>query len=216
MTTLDLFSDNQPKWRENLFDGAVVLRGFALDAETTLIADMDNIITQSPPKKMYTPSGLAMSVTTTSCGSVGWVSDSYGYRYTPRDVQSQQQWPAMPESFLMLAQGAATQAGFDNFLPNSCLINRYEPGARLTLHQDKNEKDFSQPIVSVSLGLPAIFLMGGLLRTDKTIRVPLTHGDVVVWGGPSRLRFHGVLPIKAGTHPLIGSQRINLTFRKAL
>ncbi|RYZ96567.1 MAG: alpha-ketoglutarate-dependent dioxygenase AlkB, partial [Moraxellaceae bacterium] len=180
MTTFDLFSNDQPKWREELFDGAVVLRGFALDYEKNLISDIHNIIAMSPPKKMYTPRGLAMSVTTTSCGAFGWVSDSHGYRYTTRDVQSQQQWPAMPESFLTLAQNAAAQSGFQHFQPNSCLINRYEPGTRLTLHQDKNEKDFSQPIVSVSLGLPAIFLMGGLLRTDKTVRVPLTHGDVVV------------------------------------
>jgi alkylated DNA repair protein (DNA oxidative demethylase) len=156
-----------------------------------------------------------MSVTTTSCGTAGWVSDAYGYRYTKRNLQSQQQWPPMPECFFTLAQTAAQTAGFENYSPDSCLINRYQVGAKMTLHQDKNEKDFSQPIVSVSLGLPAIFLLGGMERGDKTLRIPLTHGDVVVWGGPSRLRFHGVLPIKAGNHPLLGEQRINLTFRKA-
>jgi len=212
--TFDLFANDQPQWREDICDGAVVLRGFALDVETVFLDDIHKIIAVAPLQKMFTPSGLPMSVATTSCGDAGWVSDKYGYRYSKRNRQSS--WPALPDSFLQIAQRAASDAGYENFLPDSCLINCYQVGAKMSLHQDKNEKDFTQPIVSVSLGLPATFLFGGMQRSDKTIRVPLVHGDVVVWGGPARLRFHGVLPIKAGVHPLLGEQRINLTFRKAL
>ena len=214
--TIDLFADDKPTWREDVFEGAVVLRGFALDNESNLLKDISQVIAAAPLQKMVTPGGLPMSVTTTSCGSFGWVSDSHGYRYAKSGLNSQQQWPPIPDSFFKLAQTAAAAAGFEKYSPDSCLINRYAIGTKLTLHQDKNEKDFSQPIVSVSLGLPAIFLLGGLERSDKTIRIPLTHGDVVVWGGPSRLRYHGILPIKPGIHPLLGEQRINLTFRKAL
>jgi alkylated DNA repair protein (DNA oxidative demethylase) len=121
----------------------------------------------------------------------------------------------MPAAFLQLAAAAARQLGFEDFVPDACLINRYDPGTRLSLHQDRNERDFAAPIVSVSLGLPAVFLFGGSNRADKTSRVGLTHGDVVVWGGPARLRFHGVLPLAEGHHPLVGSHRVNLTFRKA-
>jgi alkylated DNA repair protein (DNA oxidative demethylase) len=216
---LDLFDDlpenKQLQWREDIFAGAVVLHGFALEMQTELLQAIQTTLSMSPLQKMRTPSGLPMSVTTTSCGTAGWVSDNYGYRYTRRNLKSQQLWPPMPDSFSRLAQSAAKTAGFENYLPDSCLINRYQVGAKMTLHQDKNEKDFSQPIVSVSLGLPAIFLLGGMERSDQTLRIPLVHGDVVVWGGQSRLRFHGVLPIKAGNHPLLGEQRINLTFRKA-
>lgn len=213
---LDLFSDSPHTGRESICEGAVALRGFALSFEADLLHEIPKLIAASPLRTMYTPSGLAMSVTTTSCGTVGWRSDAYGYRYSKRDAHSQQDWPAMPESFLQLAQSAAKEAGFENFMPDSCLINCYKVGAKMSLHQDKNEKDFTQPIVSVSLGLPAIFLLGGLQREDKTIRVPLVHGDVVVWGGSARLFFHGVLPVKVGKHPLLGEQRINLTFRRAL
>lgn len=212
--TFDLFANNQQQWREEICEGAVVLRGFALDVETSLMDDIQKIISAAPLQKMFTSSGLPMSVATTSCGDAGWVSDAYGYRYSKRNKQSL--WPLLPESFLQLSQRAASAAGYESFLPDSCLINCYQVGAKMSLHQDKNEKDFTQPIVSVSLGLPAIFLMGGLQRSDKAIRVPLVHGDVVVWGGSARLRFHGVLPIKMGVHPLLGEQRINLTFRKAL
>ena len=156
-----------------------------------------------------------MSVAMTNCGAAGWVTDRTGYRYTVRDPETARPWPAMPEAFSDLAARAATEAGFDGFGPDACLINRYAPGARLTLHQDRNEQDFAAPIVSVSLGLPAVFLFGGLQRSDPQRRVSLMHGDVVVWGGPSRLRHHGVLPLEAGQHPLIGGYRINLTFRKA-
>jgi DNA oxidative demethylase len=213
---LDLFSETPYTGRESICDGTVVLRGFALPLETDLLNEISTLITASPLRTLYTPSGLAMSVTTTSCGTVGWRSDTYGYRYSKRDVHTQQDWPAMPVSFLQLAQGAANAAGYKNFTPDSCLINCYKVGAKMSLHQDKNERDFTQPIVSVSLGLPATFLFGGLLREDKTVRIPLAHGDVIVWGGSARLCFHGVLPIKAGRHPLLGEQRINLTFRKAL
>jgi alkylated DNA repair protein (DNA oxidative demethylase) len=213
---LDLFSDSPHTGHEFICEGAVALRGFALPFETDLLSDITNIITASPLRTLYTPSGLAMSVTTTSCGVVGWRSDASGYRYSKRDAHMQQDWPAMPASFLQLAQSAAKEAGYENFVPDSCLINAYKVGAKMSLHQDKNEKNFTQPIVSVSLGLPATFLFGGLQREDKTIRVPLVHGDVIVWGGAARLFFHGVLPVKAGKHPLLGEQRINLTFRKAL
>jgi alkylated DNA repair protein (DNA oxidative demethylase) len=213
---LDLFGFNQLPAREEILPQVILLRGFALMNEHELLSDINHLLSIAPPRTLHTPSGLPMSVTTTSCGDAGWVSDAYGYRYAKRDVKSQQPWPAIPDSFLALAKDAATAAGFNYFMPDSCLINCYKVGAKMSLHQDKNEKDFSQPIVSISLGLPAIFLLGGLARENKTIKVPLAHGDVVVWGGSSRLLFHGVLPIKAGVHSLLGEQRINLTFRKAL
>jgi len=213
---LDLFANEPQQQRQKISADAWLLRGFALPFEADLLTEISKLIVASPLRTMYTPSGLAMSVTTTSCGTVGWRSDAHGYRYSKRDAHSQQDWPAMPESFLQLAQSAAKEAGYEHFVPDSCLINSYTVGAKMSLHQDKNEKDFTQPIVSVSLGLPAIFLFGGLRREHKTIRVPLVHGDVVVWGGSARLFFHGVLPVKAGKHPLLGEQRINLTFRKAL
>jgi alkylated DNA repair protein (DNA oxidative demethylase) len=151
----------------------------------------------------------------TNCGHLGWISDKSGYSYSAVDPESGKTWPAMPAPFLRLATNAASEAGFSGFVPNACLINRYEAGTKLSLHQDKDEKDFSQPIVSVSLGIPAVFLFGGLKRTDKTQRFVVQHGDVIVWGGPSRLRYHGILPVKEGKHPLLGSYRVNLTFRKA-
>ena len=155
-----------------------------------------------------------MSVAMTNCGSVGWVSDDTGYRYDPIDPESKQPWPAMPAVLRQLAAYAASDAGFNSFAPDACLINRYVPGARLSLHQDKDELDFAAPIVSVSLGLPAIFLFGGAKRADKPNRYRLEHGDLAVWGGPSRLFFHGVAPLGDGEHAVMGRQRINLTFRK--
>jgi len=213
---LDLFTDNTMQTRETICEGTMLLRGFALPFESELLHDINTVILNMPPRQMFTPSGLPTSVTTTSCGDAGWVSDARGYRYSKRDAHSQQRWPAMPNSFFTLATQAAHEAGFENFVPDSCLINRYTVSAKMSLHQDKDEKDFSQPIVSVSLGLPATFLLGGLARTDKTTKIPLVHGDVIIWGAGERLFFHGVLPIKAGSHPLLGEQRINLTFRKAL
>jgi alkylated DNA repair protein (DNA oxidative demethylase) len=164
---------------------------------------------------MVTPGGFTMSVAMTNCGALGWVTDLTGYRYDSIDPLTGEPWPPMPASFFKLATLAAGKAGFSNFTPDACLVNRYEPGTRLSLHQDRNERDFRQPIVSVSLGLPASFLFGGLKRAQKTVRIPLIHGDVVVWGGPARLRYHGVSPLKDGEHPLLGCHRINLTFRKA-
>jgi alkylated DNA repair protein (DNA oxidative demethylase) len=165
---------------------------------------------------MTTPGGFQMSVAMTNCGRVGWVTDRTGYRYDTRDPLSGTPWPGLPQAFRRLAQAAAGEAGFAGFDPDACLINRYEPGTRLSLHQDKDEQDYGQPVVSVSLGLPATFQFGGPERSQSPIKVPLQHGDVVVWGGPARLNFHGVAALKDGWHPLTGRQRFNLTFRKAL
>jgi DNA oxidative demethylase len=215
--TADLFesvADTRPP-REAMAEGAVLLRGFARPAESDLMADLRGIVEQAPFRHMVVPGGHQMSVAMTNCGAAGWVTDRSGYRYDCNDPESGKPWPAMPESFRKLAGEAAEQAGFDRFSPEVCLVNRYAPGARMSLHQDKDELDLGAPIVSVSLGLPAIFLFGGLQRSDKPRRFRLQHGDVAVWGGPSRLAFHGVAPLADGEHPLLGRQRINLTFRKA-
>jgi alkylated DNA repair protein (DNA oxidative demethylase) len=211
--TLDLF-DAGPT-QEPLAPGAMVLRQFAVPGERALLSALDDVGAKAPFRHMVTPGGYRMSVAMTNCGSLGWVTDKTGYRYDPIDPVSGLPWPPMPDAFLTLAQDAATQAGFSEFEPDACLVNRYEPGAKLSLHQDKDEQDYTQPIVSVSLGIPAVFLFGGFTRAAKSIRVPLTHGDVVVWGGAARLRYHGVLPLKEAQHPLLGGYRINLTFRKA-
>jgi len=195
--------------------GAVVLRGFAAADETALLNDISELSGKALFRHMVTPGGFTMSVAMTNCGELGWVTDRTGYRYDAIDPLTGKTWPPMPASFLKLATSAAATAGFPDFQPDACLVNRYEPGTRLSLHQDRNERDFNQPIVSVSLGLPATFLFGGLKRADKTVRIPLSHGDVVVWGGATRLRYHGVSPLKDGEHPLLGRRRINLTFRKA-
>jgi len=195
--------------------GAVLLRGCALDVERELLAAIESVTTAAPFRHMITPGGQRMSVAMSSCGSLGWVSDRGGYRYDPIDPLTRVAWPAMPQVFLQLAQRAAALAGFTGYEPDACLINRYEPGTRLSLHQDRDERDFSQPIVSVSLGIAAVFLFGGEKRNDRPLRVPLSHGDVVVWGGPARLRYHGVAPLAVEEHPLLGARRINLTFRKA-
>jgi alkylated DNA repair protein (DNA oxidative demethylase) len=196
--------------------GAVLLRGRALPVDAALLAAIEAIAVRAPFRRMVTPGGFQMSVAMTNCGGVGWVTDRTGYRYDPRDPESGTTWPAMPEVFLTLARDAAQEAGFPGFVPDACLINRYEPGARLSLHQDKDERDYGQPVVSVSLGLPATFQFGGLKRGDRPLKVPLQHGDVVVWGGPARLVYHGVLALKEGEHPVLGRRRLNLTFRKAL
>jgi alkylated DNA repair protein (DNA oxidative demethylase) len=201
--------------REAIAEGAVLLRGFARRFEGDLIPALRDIVAQAPFRHMSTPGGHQMSVAMTNCGTAGWVTDHTGYRYDGIDPDSGQPWPAMPAVFRELAGKAAAEAGFAGFSPDACLINRYEPGARMSLHQDRDEQDCSAPIVSVSLGIPAIFLFGGLKRSDKPQRFRLVHGDVVVWGGPSRLFFHGVAPLADGEHALLGRQRINLTFRKA-
>ena len=214
--TADLFEavpDVLPS-REAMAEGAVLLRGFARASEAELLPALRAILRQAPFRHLITPGGHRMSVAMTNCGSVGWVSDSTGYRYDAIDPESRQPWPAMPTVLRRLAADAASDAGFNGFEPEACLINRYVPGAKLSLHQDKDELDFAAPIVSVSLGLPAIFLFGGLKRADKPARYRLVHGDVVVWGGPSRLFFHGVAPLADGEHAVMGRQRINLTFRK--
>jgi DNA oxidative demethylase len=215
--TMDLFarSDDVESRREQLCPGATLLCKFAMPDETALLSALDGIVAEAPFRHMITPGGFRMSVAMTNCGSLGWVTDRTGYRYDTIDPVSGRNWPKMPDSFLRLAMSAAAEAGFEKFAPDSCLINRYEPGAKMSLHQDKNEQDFDQPIVSVSLGIPAIFLFGGLNRADKSIRVRLTHGDVVVWGGPARLRYHGVMLLEEGHHSLVGCRRLNLTFRKA-
>ena len=217
MNTADLFRDaiHSERRDEPLCDGAVVLRGFALPDETMLLQAIDVVVAQAPFRHLITPGGFRMSVGMSNAGPLGWVSDRRGYRYDPIDPDSGKHWPAMPDIFLRLAGSAAAQAGYAGFVPDACLLNRYEPGTRLSLHQDRNERDFNQPIVSVSLGIPAVFLFGGMQRADPQIRVPLGHGDVVVWGGPARLRYHGVLPLKPNHHDALGSYRINLTFRRA-
>ena len=202
--------------RQKLREGAVLLRGRALPVDKALLDAIKRIAAQAPFRRMTTPGGFQMSVAMTNCGSVGWVTDRTGYRYDPRDPESSLSWPTMPDVFLALARDAASDAGFSGFVPDACLINCYEPGTRLSLHQDKDERDYTHPVVSVSLGLPATFQFGGLQRNDRPLKVPLRHGDIVVWGGPARLVFHGVLALKEGEHPTLGRRRFNLTFRKAL
>lgn len=213
----DLFADagdGRPP-QQALAPGAVLLPRFALASEDALLAALQQVLAVAPFRTMTTPSGHAMSVQLSNCGQLGWVSDAGGYRYSRHDPLTGQPWPALPGVFLQLASAAATVAGYPGFLPDAGLINSYAPGARMSLHQDRNERDFRQPIVSVSLGLPAVFELGGLARSDPRQRIPLAHGDVLVWGGPSRLRFHGVQPVRAGEHHRLGARRINLTFRKA-
>lgn len=211
----DLFGESTPT-RIELAAGAVLLRGFAFDIAADLLGALDAIVAAAPFRHFVTPGGQTMSVAMTNCGPLGWVSDRKGYRYTETDPETGRAWPPLPGPFLDLACRAADEAGFPGFMPDACLINRYRPGSRLTLHQDKNERDYEAPIVSVSLGLPAKFLFGGLQRTDKPQRVMLHHGDVAVWGGVSRLAYHGVDTLKDGEHPQTGRCRINLTFRKVV
>ncbi len=212
--TRDLFEE--PGADVALAPGAWILRGFANACDQALLAAIAEVSAVSPFRHMVTPGGWRMSVAMTNCGAAGWVTDRSGYRYDPVDPETGRPWPAIPQAFAGLAARAAERAGFPSFSPDACLINRYEPGARLSLHQDRNERDFDAPIVSVSLGLPAVFLWGGLKRSDRPRRHRLRHGDIVVWGGPARLAFHGVDTLAAGSHPLTGAQRFNLTFRRAL
>jgi alkylated DNA repair protein (DNA oxidative demethylase) len=202
--------------KEIMAEGAVLLRGAALTFEKEVLAALKEITALSPFRHMVTPGGFRMSVAMTNCGAAGWVTDRRGYRYDRLDPETGNPWPPMPGCFSDLATAAAVESGYPEFRPDACLINRYQPGARLSLHQDKNERDFAKPIVSVSLGLPATFQFGGLQRKDPVKKFALRHGDVAVWGGPSRLCFHGVPELKDGDHESVGRVRINLTFRNAL
>ncbi|AKM30850.1 alpha-ketoglutarate-dependent dioxygenase AlkB [Pandoraea faecigallinarum] len=217
--TLDLFGHDatgdtpNPPHADALGPGAFVLRGFARSRLETLQADIDGVVAQAPLRHWLTPGGKRMSVAMTNCGEVGWISDRVGYRYGTHDPLSKQRWPAMPASFAELAHNAAEATGYRDFRPDACLINRYTLDARLTLHQDRDERELGAPIVSVSLGLPAIFLWGGLQRGDRTRRVRLEPGDVVVWGGPSRLAYHGIASVEGSFDAQ--AVRYNLTFRQA-
>ena len=215
--TLPLFDEHTEALpaREVFAPGALLLRGFALPVAAQLLHDVADIVAAAPLRHMTTPGGFRMSVAITNCGALGWTSDRRGYRYAPRDPESGRPWPPMPASFLALAEAAAREAGYADFFADACLVNRYAPGTRVTAHQDKNERDVARPIVSVSLGLPATFQFGGLKRTDRMQRLPLSHGDVAVWGGESRMAYHAVLPIKDGVHPATGAARVNLTMRMA-
>lgn len=208
----DLFAADA---RTELAPGVCLLRGHALADAESLLRAIDDIIAAAPLRRMVTPGGLTMSVAMTNCGECGWVSDRAGYRYAPTDPLSGQPWPALPDAFALLASTAAATAGCAGFVPDVCLVNEYRPGTKLSLHQDRDERDFTQPIVSVSLGASARFVLGGLKRRDPVHRLPLHHGDVLVWGGPARLRYHGVLALGDDAHPLLGARRINLTFRRA-
>ena len=214
----DLFADDEPQivGNEQIGQQAIVLRGFALSAVERLLPALRTVVRQAPFRHLVTPGGFTMSAAMTCCGSAGWTSSRQGYRYSPDDPQSGQPWPQIPAELMNLARTAAEAGGFPGFEPDACLINRYVPGAKMSLHQDKDEADHGWPVVSISLGIPAIFEFGGFERSDKPLRVSLFHGDVVVWGGVDRLRFHGVLPIKQASHQLLGEQRLNLTLRKAL
>ena len=217
MKTGDLFGalpDSKPQ-QLRLAEGALILCGFVREIDNLLLHEIETIVFKAPFRHMITPGGYRMSVAMSNCGTVGWVSDRSGYRYATTDPGTGQLWPAIPDLFLDVASRAAACAGFENFVPDACLVNLYIPGTRLSLHQDQDEQDASAPIVSVSLGLPAIFLFGGAKRNTRPRRYPLEHGDVVVWGGPARFHFHGILPVAEGYHPLLGTRRINLTFRKA-
>lgn len=209
-------ADEQQSWIEPICDGAHILRHFASQQDVELLRAIEGVSREHPFRHLRTPNGHRMSVAMTCCGDVGWVSDPSGYRYSPIDPDNNQTWLPIPEILMSLAKAAAKEAGFSDFLPDSCLINQYQVGTRLSLHQDKDEKNFNAPIVSISLGIPATFLFGGVHRSDPIQKFFLAHGDVVVWGGPARLRYHGVAPIKEAAHPVVGAQRINLTFRRAM
>jgi alkylated DNA repair protein (DNA oxidative demethylase) len=215
---VDMFAQEpaQPASIERFGPGSWLLRSFAIDFMDELLARLQAVVSRAPFRQMVTPGGFTMSAALSSCGSVGWVTDRSGYRYSATDPRTGEAWPPIPDVFLQLARQAAIATHYGDFAPDACLINRYVPGAKMSLHQDKDEKQLQFPVVSVSLGLPAIFLFGGMERSDKTLKIPLLHGDVVVWGGKDRLRYHGVMPIKPGAHPLLGEQRINITFRCAM
>jgi len=210
--TDDLFKQEEPI---AIADAAWLFRGHARDCAAKVIAAVRAVLSQAPLRRMQVPGGHWMSVRTSSCGSKGWVSDERGYRYAGEDPLTGNPWPEIPPLLLEMARSGAAEAGFADFCPDACLINCYRPGARMGLHQDRDEKDRTAPILSLSFGLPATFMFGGLKRRDPVQRFLLEHGDMLVWGGPSRMAYHGVAPLKAGEHPLLGSWRVNLTFRRA-
>lgn len=211
----DLFSDSLDRTPQALASGVTLLPGQALDAQHAIWLAVRQILQQAPLRQMQTPGGHTMSVSMSNCGQLGWISGSQGYRYSPLDPVSQQPWPAMPDSLCRLANSWAATAGFDGFDSNACLINCYRPGSKMSMHQDRDERDFTQPIVTLSLGLSARFMLGGLTRQAAHQKILLQHGDVLVFGGPARLCFHGIMPLSAGQHPMLGDQRISLTFRRA-
>ncbi|WP_287881310.1 DNA oxidative demethylase AlkB [Aquitalea sp.] len=211
----ELFPESWQRPVQQLSPGITLLPGLALEEEKQIWQDVQAVLQQAALRQMQTPGGRTMSVSMSNCGALGWVSGHGGYRYSPTDPDSGLAWPAMPPRLAMLASQWAAAAGFNGFDSNACLINCYVPGCRMSLHQDRDERDFSQPIVTLSLGLPARFMLGGIQRNDACQIIPLIHGDVLVFGGPARLCFHGIMPLTAGAHPLLGSRRISLTFRRA-
>ncbi|CAH9018047.1 DNA oxidative demethylase AlkB [Candidatus Nitrosacidococcus sp. I8] len=208
----DLFSKVDGDICQPIGIQAYILRGYALPYINNILAALNTILAQAPLRHMMTPNGQKMSVAMSNCGNLGWTSSKKGYCYTPQDPETNQDWPPLPKAFLELANHAAKKVGFLGFIPDACLINSYCPGACLSLHQDRDEQDLNAPIVSVSLGIGAVFLFGGLRRKDPLQKFPIYHGDIVVWGGVDRLRYHGVLPVTESDHLLLGRQRINLTF----
>lgn len=181
----ELFAEPIQSGRLQLGPATWLLRGFAQPWVETLLTALQVIEAIAPFRHMETPGGWRMSVAQTNCGPLGWVSDRRGYRYSPTDPATSQPWPLLPPSFSELAEQAASECGFPDFTPDACLINRYLPGARLSLHQDKDERDFSAPIVSVSLGLPAVFQLGGMRRADKPERVGCCMATC--WSGAAKI-----------------------------
>ena len=215
---MDLFDDvinRNAEIHQQFLKDVYWLKGFALSNEQMILADLAAVISHAPLRHMTTKMGFNLSAAMTNCGDVGWVSSRKGYGYNALDPLTDAPWPAMPASFKQLAIQAAEVAGYANFVPEACLINQYQPAARMGLHQDKDELDFSQPIVSVSLGISAVFLFGGMLRNDKPTKIPLMHGDIIVWGRDARFNYHGIMPLKSNIHEVHGAYRFNLTFRKA-
>lgn len=210
----ELFPEDRA--RIALGPGAVLLGGFALAVADTLIAQIEAMARDTPLRHMETRGGHRMSVAMFNCGALGWVSDRSGYRYDPVDPESGKRWPEMPRAFRDVARSAVDIAGYPRFTPDACLVNCYRPGTQLSLHRDQDERDRTAPIVSVSLGRPATFLWGGLARNDAQSRHTVLHGDVVVWGGPSRFVYHGVQRLQDGWHEATGALRYNLTFRKVV
>ncbi len=210
----DLFHPEDREQVYRLSEDAVFLPGFIGAQDSELLTALEFVLLRSPLRYMQTPGGKSMSVALSSCGALGWMSDDKGYRYTHVDSVTGDPWPDMPEVLLQLAKSAAQRAGFKDFIPDACLINCYVAESRMSLHQDNDEWDLTAPIVSISLGLPADFLWAGFTRSSSKQVLLLQHGDVLVWGGKDRLRFHGIKPLKEGWHPLTGDCRINLTFRK--